>query len=127
TGRGLHFADYAEALSVNEPIDQLTALDCAILVENKHRHVLYVVIERVAERDHLDQRREKEKKKSQRISPADDELFEQNRAKPSKRFVFDFHVVRLVIPSKARKMPRTYLDHWRLSVVAEAGDEGLKC
>src|SRR5205807_242307 len=98
----LRFADYAKALGVNEAIYQLAALDRAIFIENKHRHVLHVVVERIAERDHLDQRREKEKKQSQRIAPDDDELLEQNCGKPSKRFVF--HVALLVIPSEARDL-----------------------
>jgi len=87
----LCFADYTEALCVNELVDQKPALDRAIFVENKHRHVLYVVIESITERHHLDQRREKEEKESQRIAPDNDELLEQNCAKPSKRFVF--HIV----------------------------------
>src|SRR5262249_59701073 len=84
----LHFADYAKALRVNEAVNQQPALDRAIFIEDKHRHMLHVVVERIAERDHLDQRREKEEKKGQRIAPDDDELLEQNCAKPSKRFVF---------------------------------------
>ena len=74
--QALHFADYAKALRVNEAIDQQTALDRAIFIENKHCHVFHVVVERIAERDHLDQRREKEEKESQRIAPDDDEFLE---------------------------------------------------
>ena len=59
--QALHFADYAKALGVNKLIYQLATLDRAIFIENKHRHVLHIVVERIAERDHLDQRREKEK------------------------------------------------------------------
>jgi len=97
----LRFADYAEALRVNEAIDQQAALDRAIFVENKHRHVLYVVVERVAERDHFNQRREKEEKESQRIAPDDDELLKENRAEPAKKFVL--HVL-----YKERRAPRVW-------------------
>src|SRR5206468_11104427 len=75
-------------------------------IENKHRHMLHVVVERIAECDHLDQRREKEKKQSQRITPDDDELLEQDCGKPSKRFVFHFHIFGLVIPSEARDLAK---------------------
>src|SRR6516162_1287519 len=88
--QALHFADYAKALRVNKAIDQLAALDRAIFVQNKHRHMLHVVIKRIAKRDHLDQRRKKEEKESQRIAPDDDELLEQNCAKSSKWDVFHF-------------------------------------
>src|SRR5262249_22806734 len=83
-----HFADNAKALCVNEAVDQLTALDRTIFVENKHRHVLHVVIERIAERNHLDQRREKKEEQRQRIAPDDDELLKQNCGKAAKRRVF---------------------------------------
>ena len=50
--------------------------------------MFHVVIERVAERDHLDQRREKEEKESQRIAPDDNELLEEYCAEAAKQFVF---------------------------------------
>src|SRR4051812_27223328 len=92
----LHFTHYAERLCVHEPIDQLAALDGAILIENEHRHVFYVTVESVAKRDHLDQRREEKEKQCQRIAPDDDEFLEQNRAKSAKRFVF--HLLRPAVP-----------------------------
>src|SRR5206468_5861467 len=63
---------------------------------NEHRHVFHVVIERVTKRDHLDQRRKKEKKERQRIAPDDDKFFEQDRAKSAERFVFH-------VPCKERR------------------------
>src|SRR5207245_6634250 len=102
----LQCAEYAKALRVNEAVDQQPAFHRAIFIENKQRHVLHVVVERIAERDHLDQRREKEEKQSQRIAPDHDELLEQNCAKSSKRFVFHFHIVGLVIPSEARDLAK---------------------
>ena len=84
----MRFADHAKALRVNEAIDQQAALNGAIFIEDKHRHMFHVIVERIAERHHLDQRREKEKEESQRITPDHDELLEQNGAKPSKRYVF---------------------------------------
>src|SRR5256886_7386883 len=70
----LHFTHYTKTLRVYETVDQLTALDGAIFVENEHRHVFDVVIERVTECNHLDQRRAKKKKKSQRNAPDDHEF-----------------------------------------------------
>src|SRR6266540_5415030 len=84
----LHFTHYAKCLRVYETVDQLTALDGAIFVENDHCHVFDVVIERVAECNHLDQRREKEEKESQRIAPDDDELLKEDCAEAAKQFVF---------------------------------------
>src|SRR5881397_2717834 len=83
----LHFTHYTKTLRVYETVDQLTALDGAIFVENEHRHVFHVVIERVAECNHLDQRREEKEKQCQRIAPDDDELLEEDCAEPAKKFV----------------------------------------
>src|SRR5438552_13157150 len=83
----LHFTHYTKTLCVYETVDQLTALDGAIFVENEHCHVFDVVVERVAECNHLDQRREKKEKESQRIAPDDDELLKQNCAEAAKWFV----------------------------------------
>src|ERR1051326_6660056 len=81
-------------------------LDGAILVENEHGHMFHVIIERVAERDHLDQRREKKEKKSQRIGPGHDEFLEKNCAKPAKQIVFHF-----VAPKKnAHRSTRIFTD-----------------
>jgi hypothetical protein len=54
----------------------LATLNRAIFIENEHRHVFHVVIESVAKRDHLDERREKEEEERQRIAPDDDEFLE---------------------------------------------------
>src|SRR5437763_10241516 len=83
----LHFAHYAKTLRIHEAIDQLTTLDGAIFVENEHRHVFHVVVQSVAESNHLDERRKEKEEERQRIAPDDDKLLEQNRAKPAKRFV----------------------------------------
>src|SRR5437764_7001888 len=89
----LHFAHYAKTLRIHETVDQLTALDSAILVENEHRHMFHVVVQGVAESNHLDERREEKEEERQRIAPDDDELLEQNGAEPAKRFVL--HILRL--------------------------------
>src|SRR5207237_1840876 len=86
--QSLHCAHYAKTLCIHETVDQLTALDGAIFVENDHRHVFHVVIERVAERNHLDQWREKKEKESQRITPDDNEFLEQDGAESAKQLVF---------------------------------------
>src|SRR5439155_18560822 len=84
----LNLAHHAKGLRINEAIDQLAALNGAIFVQNKHRHVFYVVVQRVTERDHLDQRRKKHEEKRHRIAPNDDEFLKQNCAEPAKEFVF---------------------------------------
>jgi hypothetical protein len=66
TDRALHFANDAKALVVNEAIDQTDGSRPWIFIENKHRHVFYVVVERIAERDHLDSTAGKRKKKRKR-------------------------------------------------------------
>src|SRR5262249_46577047 len=86
--QSLHFADYAKTLGIYETIDQLATLRRSVFVQNKHRHVFDVVVERVAERNHFDQRREKEKKQRQRVAPDDDELLEQDCAESAKQLVF---------------------------------------
>src|SRR4029434_8292843 len=53
-------------------------------------HVFHVVVEGVAERDHLDQGREKHEEKRHRIAPDDDEFLEENCAESAKRFAFHF-------------------------------------
>src|SRR5207247_3769504 len=84
----LHLAHYTKRLRVYKTVDQLTALDGAILVENEHRHMFHVVVQCITERDHLDQRREKKEKQRQRIAPDDNEFLEENCAEPAKWFVF---------------------------------------
>ncbi len=76
----LHFAHYAKSLCVHEAIDQEPALNAAIFVQDKHSHVFDVVIQRVTERDHLDQWRKEKKEKRQRITRDDDEFLEQDCA-----------------------------------------------
>src|SRR5439155_17649004 len=98
----LHFANYAKGLCVNEAIDQLTALNRPIFIQNKHCHVFDVVIQRIAECDHFDQRRKEKEEERQRIARDNDELFKENCAKPAKQFVFHDH--QWVIPSEARDL-----------------------
>src|SRR5439155_1957083 len=86
----LHLAHYTKRLRVYKTVDQLTALDGAILVENKHRHMFHVVVQCITERDHLDQRRKKKEKQRQRIAPDNDEFLEENCTEATKRFVFHF-------------------------------------
>src|SRR5207248_10570762 len=50
--------------------------------------MLHVGIERVAERDHLDQGRKKHEEKRHRIAPDDDEFFKENCAEAAKKIVF---------------------------------------
>src|SRR2546429_7809000 len=84
----LHFTHYTKTLRVYETVDQLTALDGAIFVENEHRHVFDVVIERVTECNHLDQRREKKKKERERIARGEGEFLVQDLAEGAEQFVF---------------------------------------
>src|SRR5207244_6933703 len=86
--QAVHLAYHAKGLRVHEAIDQQPALDAAIFIQNKHRHVFDVVIQRIAERDHLDQRRQEKEEESQRIARDDNEFFKDNCAKPAKKFVF---------------------------------------
>jgi len=77
-------------LRVHETIDQLTALDGAIFVQDDRRHVFHVIVEGIAERDHLDQGWKKHEEKRHRIAPDDDEFLEENCAKSAKRLAFHF-------------------------------------
>src|SRR6266571_7091218 len=84
----LHFADNAKCFGVNEAIEELPAFDGAIFVQDRHPHVFDVVVERVTERDHLDERRKKHEKKRHRIAQDDDEFLEEYCAETPKRFRF---------------------------------------
>src|SRR5439155_11148158 len=86
--QALHFAYHTKRLRVHEPIDQLAALDGAIFVQNNQRHMFHVVIERIAERNHLDQWWEKKEEQRQRIARDDDEFLEQNCAESAEQLVF---------------------------------------
>ena len=83
----LHFSHHAKRLRVHEAIDQLTTLNGAILVQNNQRHVFHVVVEGVAERNHLDQWRKKHEEERHRIAPDHDEFLEENCAEPAKKSV----------------------------------------
>src|SRR4051812_17670242 len=82
------FADDAECLRVDEAIEELTALDGAILIQDRERHMLNVVIERVTERDHFDERREEHEEQRHRVAKDRDEFLEQDRVQAAKRRVF---------------------------------------
>ena len=84
----LHFADDAKCFRVHEAVDELPAFDGAIFVQDHHRHVFHVVIERVTERDHFDERRKKHEEQRHRIAPDDDEFLEQDGAEAAERDVF---------------------------------------
>lgn len=66
----------------------MPALDRAIFIEDDQAHVFDVVIERVTECDHLDQRRKEHEKKRERIAQDGDEFLEENCAEPAKRATF---------------------------------------
>ena len=62
----------------------MAALHRPVLVENDHRHVLDVVVERVAESDHLNERREEHEEERHRVAQDDDELLEKDGAEAAK-------------------------------------------
>src|SRR5580704_15198410 len=82
----LGLTDDAKCLRVHKAVDELAAVNRAVLVQNHHRHVFYIGIERVAERDHFDQWREKHEEQRQRIAPDHDEFLEQDCAEAAKHF-----------------------------------------
>src|SRR5580700_5200343 len=84
----LHLANDSKRLRVYETIDELPAFDCAIFVQDHHRHMFHVGVERVTERDHFDEWRKKHEEQRHRIAPDDDELLEQDRTKTTKRNTF---------------------------------------
>ena len=84
----LDFADDPECLRVDEAIEELPALDGAILIQDRHRHVLHVVIERVTERDHLDERREEHEEQRHRIAQDRDEFLEEDRVEAAEGSAF---------------------------------------
>ena len=67
----------------------MAALDGAVFIENHHRHVLDVIIERITKRDHLDQRREEHEEQGHRIAPDDDEFLEEDGAEATERAFHD--------------------------------------
>jgi hypothetical protein len=102
--QALHLSHHTKRLGVDETIDQLAALDGAIFVQDDRRHVFDVVVEGVAKRDHLDQRRKKHEEKRHRIAPDDDEFLEKNCAESAKRFAF--HITRHSLSSRVAKTTR---------------------
>jgi hypothetical protein len=74
----VHFARHAEGLRIDELIDKPPALDGPIFVEHHGGHVLHVVVERVTEGDHLDERREQHEEQRHRIAQHDNELLVEN-------------------------------------------------
>ena len=61
-------------------IDEAAAFDGAVLVEHDGGHVFHVVVERVAEGDHLDERREEHEEERERIAQHHDEFLVENGA-----------------------------------------------
>src|SRR5438309_9202534 len=82
TGR---LPDNAKRFRVHKTIDELPALDRAIFIVNDRRHVLHVGVERVAERDHFHERREKHEEQRHRIARDADELLEQDGRETAER------------------------------------------
>ena len=82
--QAVHLAHHTKRLRIHEAIDQQSALNAAIFIQNEHRHVFDVVIQRVTERHHLDQWRKEKEEERQRIARDDDEFFKENRAEPAK-------------------------------------------
>ncbi len=99
----LHFADHAKGFGVDETIDELTALDGAVLIQDDHGHVAHVVIECVAEGDHLDERREEHEEEGHRIAQDADEFLEEDgvEAAEGRRFHLRVPSFLAVIPSRA--------------------------
>src|SRR5205823_6309629 len=95
-----------KCLRVNKAIDELTAFDRVVFIQDDHRHVFDVGIERVTERNHFHERREEHEEQGHRIAPDDDEFLKQNRAEPAERYSFHF----FLFPTKHTKgheqMPR---------------------
>src|SRR5205814_9074383 len=105
----LHFAHDAERLGVDEAIDELATLNRAVLVKNDQRHVLYVRVERITERDHFHERRKEHEEQRHRVAPDDDEFLEQNGAEAAEGFALHkMPLLRVVIPSRGDdEGPRT--------------------
>src|SRR5882757_6466829 len=70
------FANNPKRFRIDEAIEELPAFDRAILVQYRHGHMFHIVIERVAKRDHLDQRRKEHEEKRHRIPQDGDEFLE---------------------------------------------------
>src|SRR5438270_9533782 len=84
----LDLADDSKRLGIHETVEEPPALDGAIFVQDRHRHVFHVVIERVTERDHLDERREEHEEKRHRVPQDGDEFLEQDRIEAAERSAF---------------------------------------
>src|SRR5437762_8679551 len=101
----LHFSDNPEGFGVDEAIQELTALDRPILIQDRHGHMLYVVVEGVAERNHFDERRKEHKKKRDRIAQDRDELLEEDGAEAAERCAFHI-ALRAKIPNPKSQAPK---------------------
>src|SRR5438034_1397188 len=72
-------------LRVDKTVDDLPALHGAVLVEHDHRHVLHVVVQRIAEGDHFDQWRKEHEEERQRIAQHDVKFLVENGGETAKR------------------------------------------
>lgn len=89
----------AKRLRVFKTVDQLPRLDGFTLVENNRRHVLDVIIQRVAERDHFDEQREKHEENRDRIAQHHDELLVKNGGESSEGRFHNFPFVIIIVIS----------------------------
>src|SRR6267143_4031692 len=83
--RTLNLANHPKRLGIDEAIDELPTLHRAIPIQDHPSHMLDVVIERVAERDHFDQRRKKHEEKRHWIAPDSNKFLKQDGAETTER------------------------------------------
>src|SRR3954469_9234749 len=70
-----------KSLRIFEPLDDRSAFLCAILIQDDERHVLHVIVKCVAERDHLDDRREEHEEQRERTAQNHDEFLVKDGGK----------------------------------------------
>src|SRR5205085_1446604 len=84
----VNFADDAEGLGINETVEEPAALHGAIFVQNRHRHMFHVVVERITKRNHLNERREKHKEQRHWVAQNRDEFLEEDRVQAAEGDAF---------------------------------------
>jgi hypothetical protein len=82
-GHALDLLHDAKGFGVDELLDELPALDRAVLVEHHHGHVLHVHVEREPEGHDLDERRKEHEEERGRVAEDDREFLEENGFEPA--------------------------------------------
>src|SRR5947207_2046774 len=78
-------ADDAEGLGILEMVNEFAGLDGSIFIQDKRGYMLDVSIQRVAERDHLDDRGEEHEEQREGIAQNHEKFLVKNSGKAAER------------------------------------------